>query len=643
MLALDVNPFTDDTAGHVGTGYGQGIFGSIGAISGSYLIDDNGVKIASGKITPADYFGPFDDDVKLPAAPSTVSFTLAAKRTGPLFPLSTGITDTWTWRSASTPVVTVPSGWSCADGSTACAVQPLLTFGYQVSHIALDGTTPAGPEEVQINVAHQALVPSPPTVTRLTVQYSVNDGASWQPAAVSGSGATWDAWLDPTPGSYVSLRVSATDAAGGALTETITRAFATETEVAAAARRAAAVPVLDALVRAAEPSTPQGATGAAGAYRPACAPVGPSQAQCFVLFAPESAATSVGADAAPASAGRPAAKGTPPAGWGARDIERAYKLPVGRGSRALVAVVEAYDTPKLETYLNVYRKEYGLGPCTVRNGCFTKVGQGGSARHLPASGVLSGWDVEATLDVDMVSAACPTCRILVVEANGQAFSQLAAAEDTAARLGAVAISNSYGARETGFTQSFAKAYDHPGHSIVVSAGDYGFTAASFPANLATVTAAGGTQLSRAKDKRGWSETTWNADGGAGASGCSAYVAKPSWQHDKDCPGRTVADVSALALNVAIYNKDWGGWFLVGGTSASSPIIAGIYGLAGNATKVRPGYEYAHAKALFDVTTGNNEWFAGGGGAVCGYDYLCVAKKGYDAPTGLGTPDGIGAF
>ena len=82
--------------------------------------------------------------------------------------------------------------------------------------------------------------------------------------------------------------------------------------------------------------------------------------------------------------------------------------------------------------------------------------------------------------------------------------------------------------------------------------------------------------------------------------------------------------------------------LVGGTSASSPIIAGIYGLAGNAAKVRPGDEYAHTKALFDVTTGDNDWFADDRGAFCGYDYLCVAKKGYDAPSGLGTPDGIGA-
>jgi hypothetical protein len=627
-LALNLTPFTDDTAGHTGTGFAQGIFGDIGAISGSYLIDDNGKKVQSGKISPSVGFGPFNDDVTLPAAPSTVAFTLTAKRAGPLFPLSTAVTDTWTWRSGSTPVAKIPSNWFCADGSQACAVQPLLTFGYRVGHLAIDGSAPAGPDEVQVSVAHQALSPSPAAVTGVTVQYSVNDGATWQPAAVSGTGATRDAWLDAPPGSFVSLRVSATDAAGSALTETITRAFATETEVAAARARRAAAVLDDVFV--------------SPVYRPACGPAGPTQAQCFVLYSPEPPAGASGPSAA--GAGSPGARGRPPAGWGPHVIESAYKLPVGRGSHALVAVVEAYDTPKLETYLNVYRRQYGLSPCTVGGGCFRKVGQSGSARRLPASGVGSGWDVEATLDVDMVSAACPTCRILVVEANGQGDSQLAAAEDTAVRLGATVVSNSYGGRETGYSQSYAKAYDHPGAAIVASSGDYGFTAASFPANLATVTAVGGTELFHADGRRGWRETVWNSPGeGAGASGCSAYVAKPSWQHDRDCPGRTVADVSALALNVAVYNKDWGGWFLVGGTSAASPIVAGVYGLAGNAAKVRPGFQYAHKNALFDVTAGNNDLFFGENGAVCGDDYLCVAKPGYDAPTGLGTPDGIGAF
>ena len=250
--------------------------------------------------------------------------------------------------------------------------------------------------------------------------------------------------------------------------------------------------------------------------------------------------------------------------------------------------------------------------------------------------------------MSMVSAACPLCKIVVVEAKNSLFQNLGLAVDTAVRLGADVVSNSYGNRENGFTQVDAKYYNQPGHVVVASTGDYGFTAAQFPANLATVTAAGGTELSRAKNARGWTEQVWNNGFGASGSGCSAYVAKPSWQHDPHCPGRTAADVSALGSDVPIYDssistKLGGPWLTLYGTSVSSPLIAAVYGLAGNAATVKPGYEYAHASALFDVTKGNNDWFNRATGASCGYDYLCVAKKGFDAPTGLGTPDGIGAF
>ena len=659
MLALDINPFTDDTPGHTGSGFAQGFAGRIGTITGNYLIAVNGKKKQAGTISGDEIFGAFFDGLTLPTAPSTVSLRLRASRTGALFPLSTAISDTWTWRSGSGLSDGLPSGWFCADGSSRCEVEPLLNFGYQVAGIALDGTTSAGAQQVSLTVGHQALVTSPAAVTGVTAQYSLDNGATWLPATVTGAGGAWTLAFSAPAGSYVSLKVSAADAAGGKLSETIIKAFATQTAVAAAretpAQRAAELvtpaagahaapssPTAAALTSAglpaagAAPAKPASGASASG-YRSACAAPGPGQAQCFVLFAPEPAANKTATAGASVAAKKPA-------GWAPKDIERAYRLPVSRGSRATVAVVEAFDTPKLETYLNDYRREYGLGPCTTANGCFRKVGQAGSAKHLPPSGVLSGWDLEATLDVDMVSAACPTCRILVVEANGQDFDQLSAAVNTAVRLGAVAISNSYGGRETGQDLTDARAYNHPGHAIVVSTGDFGYSTASFPANLPTVTAAGGTELFKAANKRGWRETAWNTGGvGAGASGCSAYVAKPSWQHDKNCPGRTVADVSAVAYNLAIYNKDWGGWGLVGGTSASSPIIAGIYGLAGNAAKIKPGYEYAHAKDLFDVVAGNNDWFFDGGGASCGKDYLCVAKPGYDAPTGLGTPNGLGAF
>jgi subtilase family serine protease len=385
------------------------------------------------------------------------------------------------------------------------------------------------------------------------------------------------------------------------------------------------------------------AAAPAPVFRQACPAPPPGLARCWALYAPQAA---VNAAIAEKAAGHPVPPGaTTPKGWGATSIEAAYALPVARGVGQTIGIVDAFSTPHLAADLGVYRKQYGLPPCSTATGCLRIVNQAGQPSPLPRPDP-AGWGVEETLDVSMVSAACPLCKIIMVEAAQPTYTGLAAAEDTAVRLGAAVVSNSYGARESGFTQAEAKAYRHPGHVIVASSGDFGFTAANFPANLAVVTAVGGTELARAATARGWAEKVWNAGGGASGSGCSAYVAKPGWQHDPHCPGRTIADVAALAWNIPIYDSSLprgagGPWLTLGGTSASSPLIAGVYGLAGNAATVPPGYQYAHASALFDVSTGNNGLF--GGPKACGGDYLCVAKKGYDAPTGLGTPDGIGAF
>jgi subtilase family serine protease len=377
----------------------------------------------------------------------------------------------------------------------------------------------------------------------------------------------------------------------------------------------------------------------ADGFRAACPVAKVGYLECFALYRPQ---TRVNRAIAEGIAG----KVTHPVGLTPRDIEQAYRLPIGRHSHQTVAVSIAYNTPKLASYLAKYRKYFGLPACTVASGCFRVVNEYGNAnpKRLPQSGVFSGWDLEVTLDVSMISVACPYCKILVVEAKSQSYGDLARTDDTAAAMGAQVISNSYGGRENGFAQAWAKSYDHPGHTIVVSAGDLGYTAANFPANLSTVTAAGGTSLARAHNRRGWWETTWYDpfNGGAGGSGCSAYVAKPAWQHDTHCPGRTVADISAVATNIPIYNPTYGGWITVEGTSVSSPLLAGIYGLAGNASRIPLGYAYSHRQYLFDITRGTNSVFVSSKQA-CGNDYLCVAKKGYDAPTGLGTPDGIRAF
>ena len=330
-----------------------------------------------------------------------------------------------------------------------------------------------------------------------------------------------------------------------------------------------------------------------------------------------------------------------PAGLSPATLHSAYNLPTDGSRGQTVAVVDAGDDATAEADLAVYRGTYGLPACTTANGCFTKVNQAGSASPLPPE---QGWGVEISLDLDMVSAACPGCRILLVEGSDTEFASFATAENTAARLGATEISNSYGGTEQGAMVPYVSAYSHPGVAIVASSGDEGFGIPNFPAVFSSVIAVGGTSLSASANRRGWSETAWNGDNGAGGSGCSAYVAKPAWQTDPNCPGRTVADVSADAdpnTGPAVYDAhDGEGWIVVGGTSASSPFIAGVIALAGNPSALaNASYIYAHSAGLNDVVGGNND-FAGGD---CGGDYLCNAVPGYDAPTGVGTPDGVGAL
>jgi subtilase family serine protease len=375
----------------------------------------------------------------------------------------------------------------------------------------------------------------------------------------------------------------------------------------------------------------------ASGLRRACAwPPAPGDASCFVLYQPQTSVNRALAEGLTGAIARP--KGLTP-----RQIQEAYRLPVGRQSHQTVAVSIAYNTPRLAQYLAVYRRHFGLPACTVASGCFRVVNEHGASSPLPVSGVGLGWDLEVTLDVSMISVACPHCRILVVEGDDDSLGSLATTETTAARLGAQVISNSYGQPENGLAMTYAGAYERKGHTIVVASGDSGFTDANFPANLATVTAVGGTELARAHDRRGWVEQVWNTAIGAGGSGCSAYVPRPSWQHLRACPGRTVVDVAAVAWDVPIYNRFYGGWVTVAGTSIAAPLTAGIYGLAGNGSRVTTANLYRHATSFFKVTRGNNAWPSVSPEIRCGDDYLCVATPGYNAPTGLGTPDGIGAF
>jgi MYXO-CTERM domain-containing protein len=323
----------------------------------------------------------------------------------------------------------------------------------------------------------------------------------------------------------------------------------------------------------------------------------------------------------------------PIAGLTAQDIQAAYKLPSG-GDGRLVGIVDAFDAPNAEADMATYRQMFGLPPCTTANGCFRKLNQDGKPGPYPPAD--PGWEGEIMVDLAMVSATCPGCKIMLVEARSVNGVDLGPCVAMAKQLGAVVVNNSYGGPESDPDSVASYSYyNQPGTLVVASSGDDGYLLTkndqgvplqeiAFPASSPFVMSVGGTTLRTAANARGWTETAWS---GAG-SGCSKTQNKPSWQKDPACTKRFVADVSAIAnpaTGVAYYD---GGWKVVGGTSVSAPILSGIAGLF-NITD--PGWPYAHPNAFFDVTSGSN--------GSCGGTYQCTSVAGVDGPTGLGTPNG----
>jgi subtilase family serine protease len=337
--------------------------------------------------------------------------------------------------------------------------------------------------------------------------------------------------------------------------------------------------------------------------------------------------------------GNPAAAALP-SGYGPAQFHGAYNLPTSAAGVKTIAIVDAYDDPTIADDLGVYSSTYGipvLPACTSTadpSACFIKVNQNGGTGSFPRKD--AGWALEIALDVEIAHAICQNCKIILVEASSNSFANLAAAVDEAATLGANVISNSYGGSE--FSSETSSSYDghfnHPNIAIAVSSGDGGY-GVEYPAASRYVTAVGGTTLRMSGTTR-LSETVWSGSG----SGCSAYEPKPTWQTDTGCSRRTVADVSADAdpnTGAAVYDttryQGRSGWFQVGGTSLSAPLIGGVYALGTSAVNAG-SFPYAHPSGLFDVTSGSN--------GNCG-TYLCTGVAGYDGPTGLGTPNGTSSF
>jgi hypothetical protein len=329
-----------------------------------------------------------------------------------------------------------------------------------------------------------------------------------------------------------------------------------------------------------------------------------------------------------------------PSGYGPFDLWKAYGLPVAAGGiGTTVAIVDAFDDPSAESDLSTYRAQYGLPSCTTANGCFSKVNQSGAASPLPSAD--SSWGEEISVDLDMVSATCPHCRILLVEANTNRTSDLYPAVSYAAAHTNY-VSDSWGTPEFSGAGSNESTFDHTGVVMTFSAGDTG-TGPAYPATSEFVTAVGGTSLTRASNARGWTETAWAGSG----SGCSTVIVKPNFEQSSSavCGMRAETDVSAVAdpsTGVAVYDSFGGdaGWEVFGGTSVAAPIIASVYALAGTGGSADFAVEYPYFRStkgngnLNDVTSGSN--------GSCG-TAVCNAGPGWDGPTGLGTPNGVDAF
>ncbi len=329
---------------------------------------------------------------------------------------------------------------------------------------------------------------------------------------------------------------------------------------------------------------------------------------------------------------------TPPAGaLTPTQLKSAYKLTGLSSSGRTVAIVDAYGYPNLERDLATYRSYFGLPACTKASGCLKIMDQSGGS-SLPRFD--SGWAGEQALDVDAVSAACPDCKIIVVQAKTPSFANLGTAVVTASKqAGVVAISNSYGGSDAADT-TYGTYYNHPGIAVTASTGDNGYQGGSYPASSSYVTAVGGTSLVAASNSRGWSETVWS---GAG-SGCSSYNAAlaAASTYGTGCAKRAMADVAAAADpskgGLAVYwptNSKSSTWAQVGGTSESAPIIAAVYALSGNTSGYANAIPYSHPSSLFDVTSGSN--------GSCPTTQWCNARAGWDGPTGLGTPNGVSGF
>ncbi|MEP6666972.1 MAG: S8 family serine peptidase, partial [Nocardioidaceae bacterium] len=528
-------------------------------------------------------------NVTLPAQRKTYTLKAQSHPDVAGWRLSTEVDDTWKFSSKS------------GQG-----VVPLLMASY-VPPTSLSGYIAPGRVGYRLDLDNLGRVET--RVVKVALKYSTDDGRSWRKASLHrlDKNSFRVSYISPSPTRehhFVSLLVTAKDAAGRTVTERAIRAYQINKPHGPPSP-------------AQRPSPSHADSGQADGATRACAAHSTRTYNCFALIERrgQEALTKAG----------------DPAGWGAQELRDAYAIPTSSSDQT-VAVVVAFNYPSAEADMNKYRRQFGLPQCTSESGCFTKINQRGVQGSYPFAD--QGWALEAALDLQMISASCPTCHIVLAEAKYPFDKALNKATDAAVAAGADITNHSYGLQEFNGIVDNNPHYAVDGVTAVAATGDFGYQPASFPASSPDVVSVGGTVLHHASNARGWRENAWRF----GGSGCSAYFDKPDFQVDTACTNRTFSDVSAVADGVAVYDSfGFGrrhGWFVIGGTSVSSPLVAGMIGAAG-AGGLKPGALYGNPAAFHDIARGSN--------GFCRGSYICTAVPGYDGPTGWGTPRGLDPF
>ena len=304
-----------------------------------------------------------------------------------------------------------------------------------------------------------------------------------------------------------------------------------------------------------------------------------------------------------------------PTGLSPLTIENVYGFSstATAGTGQTIALVDAFDDSNAASDLNEFSQQYGL-PLECQNGSsppgcfyFTQVNQTGGST-LPAS-TDSDWDLETSLDIEWAHALAPAANILLVEADDNTTANLLVAEQYAA-ANAKYVSNSWGMDETSTETSLDSIFSEAGVSYFAAAGDAGGVV-EWPSASPDVVSVGGTSLTFTSGGTLAQESAWSDGGG----GCSSYELASPYQSTgtANCAGmRATPDLSLDAdpnSGVSVYDstpyESQTGWWTVGGTSASTPMVAAEAAVKG--ADVNAAYIYATpANIPFrDITTGSN--------------------------------------